>query len=356
VNNRVKILIVDDSRFMRRIVSDFFLGLDDLEVLGTVGNGKEALDFVKHTKPDLITLDVEMPVMDGLTFLDELRKAGIKIPVIMLSVLTREGAQATFKALELGAYDFVPKPSTELNTSIKEIQSELIEKIRSIAYKKLAVVPGRKVIPQIAVEKPADLKLAAAEEIELVGIGCSTGGPAALAKILPQFPADFPLPILIVQHMPDGFTKLFANRLDKICALTIKEVEHLEEAVPGVVYIARGNYHLKVLKKNEEIHLQLDKEEKLVNNHRPSIDVLFNSMYDILQGRSIAVILTGMGRDGSAGMLKLKNSGSYTVGQDEESSVIYGMNKQAKKIGAVTDELPLGEIIPGILKYLKLKV
>ena len=367
MEGKIKVLIVDDSALVRKIIADALESDPMIEVVGTANNGKTAVFKNQTLNPDVITLDIEMPIMNGLDALKEIMATNAK-PVIMMSVLTQHGAEATFKALDLGAIDFIPKPSTVMSMSVEEIKELLISKVKSV-YKTKIKVPqsildykreqeiaqGKPQGPRPALVQPPEIKPlimpVKASTNKVVGIRTSTGGPSALLTVFRSFPEIFPAPVLVVQHMPEGFTKAFADRLNSSSYLTVKEAEDGDKVLPGCGYIAPGHSHMIIDRKNGSDVIRVFKDEK-VSGHRPSIDVLFNSLAEHCTPELIAVIMTGMGRDGADGILKIKNKGGYTIAQNEETSVVYGMNRVAVEIGGVKEEVPLIEIPKKIVEHL----
>jgi two-component system, chemotaxis family, protein-glutamate methylesterase/glutaminase len=358
MGKKIKVLVVEDSSLARKIITDILSSDPEIEVVGTANNGQTAIYKNDSLKPDVITMDIEMPVMDGLESLRHIMEKNPK-PVLMLSVLTKHGAEETFKALEYGAVDFIPKPASNLTITLKEVADLLIEKVKSV-YKSEIKIPVKKITPEI--KKAEDhtksdfskeiISIAGKEtSIKVVGIGTSTGGPSALAGIFKCFPENFPCPVLVVQHMPEGFTKAFAERLDSNSGLKVKEAEDGDKIIPGHGYIAPGHSHIKIELKNGEKILKLEHSEK-VSGHMPSIDVLFNSIADNYGRDAVCVIMTGMGQDGAKGILKVKKNGGRTIAQDEESSVVYGMNRVAVQMGAIDEIVPLAGIPETIVKML----
>lgn len=328
----IKVLVVDDSAFMRVVIRDMLAG-DDMEVL-TARNGREALTKIAEQKPDAVTLDVEMPEMNGLEVLQRLIGDN-KLPVIMLSSHTHKGSRITMDALSLGAADFVAKP--ELGQDIRSIKEELIGKIRAtVNAAHLPSQPPQKNLEN-NIEKFTDCKL--------VAMGSSTGGPRAVEKILTGLPAEFPVPIIITQHMPAGFTKAFAQRLNSICKLMVKEAEAGDKLSKGTAYIAPGDYHL-VIQPNQQISLNQGPPVEYV---RPSVNVMLDSAMDVFGSRIIGVILTGMGKDGAEAMARLKLAGGRTIVQDEATSVIFSMPKAVIDRNAADYIYPL-EAIAGVLQ------
>lgn len=354
----IKVMIVDDSPFMRKAI-ERMLATDDILVVGTARDGEEALEKIPKFNPDIITLDVEMPRMDGLTCLKRIMR-DFPRPVLMVSSLTQEGAQATLDALAAGALDFIPKETSLATGSILQIQQDLQEKIRKLSKSPRFKKPSsgnppsatRQTQPFTAL-KPAKSPatpgiLSSSPMAELLAIGCSTGGPKALQDLLPNIPKNLPVPCLIVQHMPASFTKPFANRLNSICQVKVKEAEQGEILVPGTVYIAPGGIHLCYRQKASQgsIELTPDPSDSL---HRPSVDVMFHSIAKEYSKQVLAMILTGMGSDGARGMEALKAKGAHTLAEAEESCVVYGMPRAAFERGCVDQVAPLQDMT-GILK------
>ncbi len=351
MSDQIRVLVVDDSALVRKIITDILQSDPHITVVGTANNGKSAVYKNQELDPDVITMDIEMPVMDGLSALKEIIETRPR-PVIMMSVLTQHGADATFRALELGAVDFIPKPSSMLSLSVDEIGDLLISKIKSIynltipskkpREKKAATEAlGAAPLPAMPVGRKSDI---------LVGIGTSTGGPSALLQVFKGIPENFPSSLLVVQHMPEGFTRAFSERLDSASTLSVKEAEDGDEIQKGCGYVAPGNFHMRLEKRGGKYSIRLDKGEK-VSGHRPSIDVLFESMAENA-GRAVAVIMTGMGRDGAEGIKKIRARGGKTFAQNEETSVVYGMNRVAVENGAIDEIVPLREISKKIVEQI----
>ncbi|WP_456369850.1 protein-glutamate methylesterase/protein-glutamine glutaminase [Thermodesulfatator atlanticus] len=343
---KIRVLVVDDSPLLRRLISEALRADKDIEVVGTANNGKEALDKARLLRPDVITLDIEMPVMDGLTALEKLKRLYPKIQVIMFSSLTEKGAKETIKALSLGAFDFVTKPSTRsLNESIKRIKEELIPKIKT-ACPRIAPLQAPRPAPQakkVAVSPLARRKPLIVGKREIVAIGVSTGGPRALSEIIPRLPATFPVPIVIVQHMPPVFTAQLAQRLDQLSQLKVQEGKEGSPLTPGKVYIAPGDKHMEVAQRGvaKVVHLHKGPPE---NSCRPAVDVLFRSVAKVYGGKSVGLVLTGMGQDGLAGSKVMKDAGAIIVAQDEATSTVYGMPRAVVEAGLADYVLPLNEI------------
>ncbi len=365
MEEKIRVLIVDDSALVRKIVADALESDPSIEVVGTANNGKTAV-FKTHTlNPDVITMDIEMPIMNGLDALRQIIETHPK-PVIMMSVLTQHGADATFRALELGAVDFIPKPSTLMAMSVEDIKELLISKVKSVYRSKVKVSrePSASVKEQEKARdtrlvqtgvpaqdvKPLEIPMVAVSK-KIVGIGTSTGGPSALISIFKSFPKNFPAPILIVQHMPEGFTKAFAERLNSVSTLNVKEAEDGDKVLPGCGFLAPGHSHMAIERSSSGNVVRVFKKDK-VSGHMPSIDVLFSSIAEQCSPDAVAVIMTGMGRDGADGILKIRKNGGYTFAQNEETSVVYGMNRVAVEIGGTYEEVPLFDISKKIVEHL----
>jgi len=344
MTNKIKVLVVDDSSLVRKIITDILEKDENITVVGTANNGKTAIYKNDEFNPDVITLDIEMPILDGLAALKHIMANNPK-PVIMMSVLTQHGADATFKALDLGAVDFVPKPSTVMSMTVEDIGALLISKVKSVAKSNVGVVGAVKHEVQKAVEKKRSLS---EESDKFVAIGTSTGGPSALINVFKGFPKNFPAPVLVVQHMPEGFTTAFAKRLNDNSNLEVKEAEDGDVVFPGHGYLAPGHSHIEIIKTGDKYKVRVFQAEK-VSGHMPSIDVLFNSMAKYVGERTVGVIMTGMGRDGATGLKNIKDTGGFTMAQDEETSVVYGMNRVAVQEGAADEVLPLSNISSRII-------
>ncbi len=350
MSEQIKVLVVDDSSLVRKIVTDILEKDPAIKVVGTANNGKTAIFRNQELNPDVITMDIEMPILDGLAALRQIMATKPK-PVIMMSVLTQHGADATFKALELGAVDFIPKPSTLMSMSVEEIGDLLIKKVKSVYKSKLNInkIESEK---NNSVYLKSDIKpILKTVSDKIVAIGTSTGGPSALINVFKKFPEKFPSPVLVVQHMPEGFTAAFSKRLNDSSNLEVKEAEDGDEVFPGHGYVAPGHSHMNLVKIGDKYKLRVFKSEK-VSGHMPSIDVLFNSIAEFAGNRSVGVIMTGMGKDGSEGLLKIKERGGYTIAQNEETSVVYGMNRVAVDIGAVDEIVSLSDITDKIVKHI----
>ncbi|WXJ86320.1 Protein-glutamate methylesterase/protein-glutamine glutaminase [Moorella humiferrea] len=343
VNLPVKVLVVDDSAFIRRVVGDILANDPEIQVVGTARNGKEALEKASLLAPDVITLDVEMPVMDGLETLEKLM-AQKPVAVIMLSAHTEAGAVVTLRALELGAVDFVLKPQKPVE--VKELAQILPEKVKAAAR----IPPRRLCLGKPCREiVPAPLLSAGMGRFDVVAVGTSTGGPAALQQVLTRLPADFPIGIVIVQHMPPGFTAALARRLNELSALEIREAQEGDVVAPGVVLIAPAGKQMVVERKGSVVRTHLTEDAGIPTIFKPSADVLFLSVATVYGKRSLGVILTGMGNDGLRGLRAIKEQGGMVLAQDEETSIVYGMPRAAVEAGLADRVLPLpaiaGEIV-----------
>jgi len=339
---RIRVLIVDDSLVIRHLIAEA-LGADpEIEVVGAEANGALALARIPELRPDVVTLDIEMPVLDGLETLKRIRKSHPKLRTIMFSTLTTRGAAVTFEALAIGADDYVAKPANagSLDKSLASLRSELIPKIKQFFAMPAApvrVMQARKAPP------PAPAKPASRAQPHLVAIGVSTGGPQALAQLIPKLPAGFSLPVVIVQHMPPMFTRLLAERLDADSGLKVQEAADGLEVRRGVVIVARGDYHLRLRRSGALVTTVLDQGAP-ENSCRPSVDVLFRSVAEVYGEHVLAVMLTGMGSDGLLGMRALKSAGASNLVQDQASSVVWGMPGAIVEAGLADEVLPLDKI------------
>lgn len=344
--NLVRALVVDDSAFMRRLLTDLLESSGQIKVVGIARNGIDAVAKNQRLLPDVITLDVEMPEMDGLRALTELMRTR-PVPVVMLSSLTQSGARETIEALSRGAIDFVGKPSSPQEVLASELRQEIIDKVLNAAQVEVAKLtpftPPPAVIPAISQPRPLP---ASGEDLRLVAIGTSTGGPRALHKVMEQLKPDGKTAYLVVQHMPKGFTRSLAERLDSISELTISEATEGPVA-PDHVYIAPGDYHLNTHMIQGRPHIYLTQTAP-VNGHRPAVDVLFNSLAAQPGLCKVAVILTGMGSDGAKGLAALKAAGAYTIAEDASTAVIFGMPRAAIKTGAVDRVASLPQVAEAI--------
>lgn len=342
--SRIKVLIVDDSAVMRQLLVRILESAGDVEVVGTAPDPYVAYEKIKALEPHVVTLDVEMPRMDGLTFLERLMKLR-PTPVIMVSSLTESGCDTTLRALELGAVDFIAKPKIDVSSGTLDLADVIIEKVRSAARAKLRKASAKP--PQPAVQRPVNSRAMLQTTDKVVAIGASTGGTEAIREVLERLPADAP-PIVIVQHMPPGFTRAFANRLNSIVSVQVKEAENGDRVFRGRVLIAPGDHHMVLTRSGAEYGVRIFSGER-VNHHRPSVDVLFDSCAEIGGTNVIGVLLTGMGNDGARGLHKMKAAGAHTIAQNEETCVVFGMPHEAIELGAAQKVLPLGSIAQAIL-------
>lgn len=342
----IKVIIVDDSPFMRKILRRIIENEDNIVVVGEAKNGQEALECIYTLKPDVITLDIEMPVMDVLTALRKIIDT-FNIPVIMLSSYTKEGAQLTLKALEEGAFDFIPKPTNIFKTEGQAFKQELISKIKVAAESKRRVIKPNKSNKS----KPKVTHMCVNNERfeYLIAIGTSTGGPRALQDVIPLIPKSINASIVVVQHMPPKFTKSLAERLNSISQVDVFEGEDNLILKRGCCYIAPGDFHMKVIKDNDVYKLKLDKTPH-VKGLRPSVDVLMESVAKIKDLKIIGVIMTGMGTDGAKGVIEIKKANGYIIVQDKESSTVFGMPKAAIKTNCVDKIVPLNRIADEIIE------
>lgn len=361
MSSPIRVLVVDDSAFMRKMISEM-LDTDDIEVVATARNGKDALKKLEKYDPDLITLDVEMPEMDGLEFLSEIMPDRTR-PVIMLSTLTSKNNTTTIKALELGAVDFIPKPSGSISLDIDKIEEKLIKKVKVAAECKIkthntnnssltdqAEVKKSKVDTKLegSTLRQQDKGLSTKDESDdkVVIIGASTGGPKALKEVMTEISSNFNAGILIIQHMPPNFTASLAQRLDKLSEIKVKEAQEGDVIESGKALLAPGGYNMLV---NKGGKITLGQKEKL-HNVRPAIDLTMESAVKYYGSQTLGVILTGMGKDGTRGLEAIKSAGGYTIAQDEESSVVYGMPRTAYEAGVVDSVKPLSAVSDEILR------
>jgi two-component system chemotaxis response regulator CheB len=343
---KTKVLIIDDSALVRSLMSAIIDSQPDMRAVGAAPNPLVAREMIRALDPDVLTLDVEMPKMDGIEFLDRLMRLR-PMPVLMVSSLTERGADVTMRALELGAVDFVTKPKIGIAEGLNGSAGDIVDKIRIAARARVRrkAQPGAGAPPRKLIERSG---YSGTEKLILVG--SSTGGTEALREMLLDFPPDCP-GTLITQHMPAGFTKSFALRLDSLCRISVKEAEHGERVLPGHAYIAPGDHHLSVARSGANYVTQIS-DEPPVNRHRPSVEVLFRSGARFVGGNAFGIMLTGMGKDGAQAMLELRQSGAWNIAQDEASCVVFGMPREAIALGAVQEVLPLGEIAGHVFKRL----
>ena len=369
----IRVMVVDDSALVRRIASDILAADPEITVVATAAQAEFALPKLDKEKPDVITLDLEMPGMGGLEAIRRIMSIR-PTPIIVLSAHAQKGAELTLQALDLGAVDFVLKPSTSLSGGINSVAQELIEKVKNASRIVFPAPSAAAASPngpaasgtfasalsapaKAAVQAPPRApvprgEFAEGSEYELVAIGTSTGGPVALKTVLTMLPGDLPVGIVVVQHMPPVFTKAFAERLDGCCELAVKEAEDGDAILPGRVLLAPGNWHMTVTKFGTEPRVVLNQNEN-VNGHRPSVDVLMHSVSMEYGNRALGVIMTGMGRDGADGLRELHRRGGRVIAQDKDSSVIYGMNREVVQNGSADEVVPVDAIARRIVEALR---
>jgi two-component system, chemotaxis family, protein-glutamate methylesterase/glutaminase len=351
----VKVLIVDDSAFMRNILTNMLSSDPGITIVGTAKDGVEAIEKVALLKPDIVTMDVEMPKMDGITALKHIMEK-TPVPVIMVSSLTEEGAKVTLDALDLGAVDFIPKNLSDLSVNIVQIKEMLIEKIKVIARKGIQLRPVRTLqrpAPGAAVRETAHVvipqRMTGERKTALVAIGTSTGGPKALQDVVTKLPREFPVPILIAQHMPPNFTGPFAERLNQCSNIEVKEAAEGDIVRPGLALLAPGRGHMRVTRRRNMDVVVTISEVREEYIYRPSVDALMLSVAEIFPGRSLGVILTGMGNDGLKGLTELKRTGGRIFAQNEQTCVVYGMPKAVIDAGIADKVLPIDDIAGEII-------
>ncbi len=351
---RIRVLTIDDSALMRQVLATLLSKDSEIEVIGTAPDPYIAREKIKALNPDVLTLDVEMPKMDGLTFLEKLMR-GHPMPVVMVSSLTEVGCQTTLRALELGAVDFITKPKIDLREGMEEIAQDLIAKVKAAAHARIpASMPNRGVTGSVTARAPRETLHGASSAMikttdTIIAIGSSTGGTEAVKQVLEMLPPHTP-PILITQHMPERFTKAWADRMNNLCRISVKEAQDGDSVLPGHSLIAPGNFHMLLVRSGARYTVRINQEPP-VNRHRPSVDVMFASVARSAGANAVGVILTGMGGDGAKEMLTMKQAGAFTIAQDEASCVVFGMPKEAIKAGAVDKVLPLDDIASAILAH-----
>lgn len=344
MERRIKVLVVDDSALIRRLMTEMINAQPDMTVVGAVADPYAAREMIKTVAPDVLTLDVEMPKMDGLDFLEKLMRLR-PMPVVMVSTLTERGSEIAMRALELGAVDFVAKPKLEIAKGMAECAETIAERIR-IAARARIQQPAETAAPRLS----GALGNRRVSTEKLIIIGASTGGTEALRDFLVQLPPDAP-GVLITQHMPAGFTAAFARRLDGLCRITVKEAEDGERVLPGHAYIAPGARHLYVRRSGANYITALS-DAAPVNRHKPSVEVLFRSAATAVGQNAVGIMMTGMGKDGAQAMLEMKQAGAYNIAQDEATCVVYGMPREAIALGAVHEIVPLPEIAARVFAHL----
>jgi len=345
----IRVFIIDDSAVVRKVLTEMLKAAAGIEVIGSAQDPIFAQSKMEKDWPDVITLDVEMPRMDGITFLKKIM-AERPTPVIMCSTLTEEGSKTSLEALRIGAIDVVAKPKANLKTSLPEASHELVSAIRVAAKANMASVKPKRIAPVLRIPEKLTADAVLSKKVSrnarlarpLIAIGSSTGGTQALEEVLTALPANT-LPILIVQHMPEKFTRTFADRLNELCQVNIKEAEDNDAVLPGRVLIAPGGKHMMLQTTQFGASVQV-KDGPLVSRHKPSVDVLFRSVSKYAGSNALGIILTGMGDDGAKGMKEMHDEGAKTIGQNEETCVVYGMPQEAYKLGAVDSEVALDRI------------
>ncbi|MCA3213747.1 MAG: chemotaxis response regulator protein-glutamate methylesterase [Burkholderiaceae bacterium] len=349
--SKTRVLIIDDSALVRSLLSEIINKQPDMEAIGAAPDPMVAREMIRAMNPDVLTLDVEMPRMDGLDFLERLMRLR-PTPVVMVSTLTQRGAETTLRALELGAIDFVSKPKIGIASGLTDLAQDICEKIRVASRARMQRHVAAAPAPQdVAGEaKPRPLNFSRLSTEKLIIIGASTGGTEAIREVLVRLPADSPA-VLITQHMPVGFTKSFAARLDSLCKISVSEAVDGERVLPGHAYIAPGDRHMKLARSGANYVVQLD-DGPPVNRHRPSVEVLFRSAAVVAGRNAFGLMLTGMGKDGAAAMVEMRQAGSYNIAQDEATCVVYGMPREAVLLGAVDEVLPIGKIAGRLLEKL----
>ena len=361
MSRKIRVIVVDDSALVRSLLAEIINRQPDMECIGSANDPLIAREMIRETNPDVITLDVEMPRMDGIDFLGRLMRLR-PMPVVMISTLTERGAEVTMRALELGAVDFVAKPRVGLSSGLTELAAQIVEKIRVAAVAHVRRAPVRD--PATAAHSSGGSGAAAAaapvssatllgrvSTEKLICIGASTGGTEAIREVLVQMPADSPA-IVITQHMPPGFTTSFAARLNGLCKITVKEAVHGERILPGHAYIAPGGTQFHVARSGANYVAVVD-DGPPVNRHKPSVEVLFKSAAAVVGRNAYGIMLTGMGNDGAAAMREMKNAGSYNYVQDEATCIVFGMPREAIAHGAADEVLPLTQIAPALIARLR---
>jgi two-component system, chemotaxis family, protein-glutamate methylesterase/glutaminase len=357
--SKIKVLIVDDSAFMRKLIQDFLTEDPRMTVVGTARDGEDAIKKVKELEPDVVTLDVEMPILNGIEALKRIM-AEKPTPVVMLSSTTKEGAENTILAIQYGATDFITKPSGAISLDLHKVKQELVEKVLSASKANIKQLVKTNSQEKNTVKEHNDYsKIEPSKKYhlntlsgkKLVSIGTSTGGPRALQQVITKLPKSIDAPVLVVQHMPAGFTKSLAVRLDSLSEVHVKEAEDGDILQKGTVYIAPGGYHLKIKWLGSNLAIQLDQSAPR-NGHRPAVDVMFESCSELSQYAKIAVIMTGMGSDGTKGLIKLKESGNVVaIAESEETSIVFGMPKAAIATKLVDEVKNVDNIAETIMKY-----
>lgn len=339
----IRCLVIDDSALVRQLLTELLESSGEIKVVGVAPDPLVAREKIKDLKPDVLTLDIEMPRMDGLSFLEKIMSLR-PMPVVVVSSLTQKGADAAIRALELGAVDYVGKPLVDVRSGMDELKAELIQKVKTAASARVTARERSR-----ATGKPLVFDHRLSSEGRVIAVGASTGGVEALQVLITSLPANAPA-VLIAQHMPAGFTSSFAERLNALSAMTVIEARDGDRVLPGHAYIASGNHHLALVRSGANYRCSVHSGER-VSGHRPSVDVLFNSVASAAGRNAAGVILTGMGQDGAQGLMEMRRAGAMTIGQDEASCLIYGMPKAAKALGGVEREIALGRIAQELLLW-----
>lgn len=357
MSKKIRVIVVDDSALVRSLLAEIINRQRDMECVGTANDPLIAREMIRELDPDVITLDVEMPRMDGIDFLGRLMRLR-PTPVLMISTLTERGAEVTMKALELGAVDFVAKPRVGLSSGLNELATEIVDKIRVAAVAHVRRIVARDPVTAHAPSGPvapahgsAGSLLGRVSTEKLICIGASTGGTEAIKEVLVPMPADSPA-IVITQHMPPGFTTSFAARLNGLCQITVKEAVHGERILPGHAYIAPGGRQFSVARSGAN-YVAVVEDTPPVNRHKPSVEVLFKSAAAVVGRNAYGIMLTGMGNDGAAAMREMKDAGSYNYVQDEATCIVFGMPREAIAHGAADEVLPLGQIAHALIARLR---
>ncbi|HRL99240.1 MAG TPA: chemotaxis response regulator protein-glutamate methylesterase [Acidovorax sp.] len=354
MSRKIRVIVVDDSALVRSLLSEIINRQRDMECIGTANDPLVAREMIRELNPDVITLDVEMPRMDGIDFLGRLMRLR-PMPVVMISTLTERGAEVTMRALELGAVDFVAKPRVGLASGLNDLASQIVDKIRVAAVAQVRRTPAQPAVHSAAADSappPSSAALLGRLSTEkLICIGASTGGTEAIKEVLVQMPADSPA-IVITQHMPPGFTTSFAARLNGLCQITVKEATNGERILPGHAYIAPGGKQFHVARSGANYVAVVD-DGPPVNRHKPSVEVLFKSAAAVVGRNAFGIMLTGMGNDGAVAMREMKDAGSYNYVQDEATCIVFGMPREAIAHGAADEVLPLTQIAPALITRLR---
>ncbi len=350
VKRKIKVLIIDDSALVRDILKKGLEQDEGLEIVGTAADVYIGRDMIIKHKPDVLTLDIEMPRMDGVAFLKKLMPQ-YPLPVVVVSSLTQKGKQITLDALDSGAVDYVPKPSTNIAQGLQNMMYELRTKIKIASTANVSHWKNKRIETQKKKRDIVGSKALSESTDKVIAIGASTGGTEAIRQVIESLPITTP-GIVVVQHMPKGFTKTFSDRLNEISLMQVKEAEENDRIMNGRVLIAPGDYHMKVVRSGGQYVVKLNQDDK-VNGHRPAVDVLFNSVAENVAKNAYGVILTGMGADGAKGLKAMKDAGAKSIGQNEESSVVYGMPKVAYEMGGVDKQFHLNDIAKALINLIK---